>query len=650
MSGAEGVVRGAVRRLVCVVWIACGQLGAQTVDATKIGTPLDLSNATWRFAVGDDRRWADPAFDDSGWKTITVAKTFKQQNYAVPLGFFWLRIHVAMAPGASHQAITFKGSSYQVFVNGRMVGGQGGMPDHPGYFNAVERVFPIPADAVGDRPAVIAVREWFPTTAGVTDMSDPHVRLGDEGVLELDRKNSLDAAFFDRAGDNIVSLVSLLIGLWALALFRAQPNHREYLWLGMMGLFGEALRVVQILAAVSAISLWSVFTAVDLLGGLYMAAFVLFIWYFLHVRVGWPVRLYCASFLLVALLTAEQLRGWVPSVYSLVGFTICGISIAICAPLLAVRQYLRGDREAGLLLIALLLLGGVNFAEVGANLLTLLHLRAAQGPLLADAHLGPIAFSPDTMAWLLFNLGVGVIMLRRSVYITRQQQRTSAELEAARSVQRFLLGRDSSAPGFLVESAYLPAQEVGGDFFQTIVGANGSLLAVIGDVAGKGLQAAMRVSMLIGAVRLSPEETPAALLRKLNGVLLQDGRSGFTTCLAARLHVDGTVTIANAGHLSPYINGRELEVDGGLPLGVASGVSYGERTFRFVAGDVMLLLSDGVVEARNHSGELFGFDRMAQTAPAVTSADVLAETAKAFGQEDDITVLRLQRVVLSPSH
>jgi serine phosphatase RsbU (regulator of sigma subunit) len=182
------------------------------------------------------------------------------------------------------------------------------------------------------------------------------------------------------------------------------------------------------------------------------------------------------------------------------------------------------------------------------------------------------------------------------------------------------------------------------------VGANGSLLAVIGDVAGKGLQAAMRVSMLIGAVRLSPEETPAALLRKLNGVLLQDGRSGFTTCLAARLHMDGTVTIANAGHLSPYINGRELEVDGGLPLGVASGVSYGERTFRFVAGDVMLLLSDGVVEARNHSGELFGFDRMAQTAPAVTSADVLAETAKAFGQEDDITVLRLQRVVLSPSH
>jgi serine phosphatase RsbU (regulator of sigma subunit) len=196
-----------------------------------------------------------------------------------------------------------------------------------------------------------------------------------------------------------------------------------------------------------------------------------------------------------------------------------------------------------------------------------------------------------------------------------------------------------------VESAYLPAQEVGGDFFQTIAGPEGSLLAVIGDVAGKGLQAAMRVSMLIGVVRTSPEYSPAALLRKLNAVLLQDGSSGFTTCLVVRLDADGTVTIANAGHLSPYINGRELTIDGGLPLGVADGVDYSEQRFPFAAGDVMLLMSDGVVEARSASGELFGFERMAQTASSVTGAGALAETAQAFGQDDDITVLLLQRAM-----
>jgi serine phosphatase RsbU (regulator of sigma subunit) len=221
-------------------------------------------------------------------------------------------------------------------------------------------------------------------------------------------------------------------------------------------------------------------------------------------------------------------------------------------------------------------------------------------------------------------------------------------LEAARSVQAFLLGREASAPGYTVESAYLPAQEVGGDFFQTIAGPNSSLLAVIGDVAGKGLQAAMRVSMLIGVVRTSPEYSPAALLRKLNGVLLQDGSSGFTTCLAARLDADGTVTIANAGHLSPYINGRELAIDGGLPLGVADGIDYSEQTFPFIAGDVMLLMSYGVVEARNSTAELLGFERMAQTAASVTGASALAATASAFGQDDDITVLLLRRAAALP--
>ncbi len=278
---------------------------------------------------------------------------------------------------------------------------------------------------------------------------------------------------------------------------------------------------------------------------------------------------------------------------------------------------------------------------------SLLHLSHGQigGNVIPSLHLGPVEIWPQTISFILFYLTIGGIMLRRSMEITRRQQRTAAELEEGRSVQAFLLGRDASAPGFKVESAYLPAQEVGGDFFQTIAGADGSLLAVIGDVAGKGLQAAMRVSMLIGAVRVSPNETPAALLGKLNGVLLQDGSSGFTTCLAARLNIDGSATIANAGHLPPYLNGRELAVDGGLPLGVLVGSDYSEQSFPFVAGDVMLLLSDGVVEARDASGNLFGFERMAEAAGTTSAADTLAETARSFGQEDDITVLLLRRAM-----
>jgi phosphoserine phosphatase RsbU/P len=636
-------MRGVVGLAMGVALVVCGGAGAQAIDATRTGKPVNLSTATWRFAVGDDPRWADPAFDDSQWKPITLAKTFKEQGYPVPGGFFWLRLHVRLTPGATEQAIALNQGSYQVFVNGRPVGQQGGLPDHPSLHNNIEQVFSIPAVDLGEEPAAIAIREWFSPVPGVNEMSDPGVQIGDQGVLEVDRRSNLDVALFARSADNLVSIVSLIIGLWALAHFRAQPEHREYLWLGAMGLLSEALRLVQIVAAVSPVSLWAVFGAVNFLGGVYMAAFVLFICYFLHVRVDWAIRSYCASFLLVALLNVERLRGWIPPVFSVLGFTISGISIAIFAPLLAFRQYRKGDREAGTLLMALTFLGSMAFAEVVVILLNLLHLRSSADALIPDLHLGPISFAPETLSWLFFNLAIGEIMLRRSISIAEQQQRTGAELEAARSVQTFLLGCDAPAPGYSVDSAYLPAQAVGGDFFQTIAGCDGSLLAVIGDVAGKGLQAAMRVSMLIGAVRLSPQDSPAQLLAKLNGVLLQDGRSGFTTCLAARFRADGTVTIANAGHLSPYINGRELEVDGGLPLGVTAEIDYSERGFPFVAGDRMLLLSDGVVEARNARGELFGFERMADSAAGVTGAGALAETARAFGQEDDITVLLLQR-------
>jgi serine phosphatase RsbU (regulator of sigma subunit) len=298
-----------------------------------------------------------------------------------------------------------------------------------------------------------------------------------------------------------------------------------------------------------------------------------------------------------------------------------------------------------MLLFALIFSAAAYLGVLIGYVIQLIHQRPTALSIIPDVQLGPVPVPALNIGYLIFWISIGAITLRRSLAITREQQRTTAELEAARSVQTFLLGREASAPGYTVESAYLPAQEVGGDFFQTIAGSDGSLLAVIGDVAGKGLRAAMRVSMLIGAVRLSPDESPAALLKKLNGVLLQDGSSGFTTCLAARLDTDGTVTIANAGHLSPYINGRELAIDGGLPLGVVAGAEYSERSFPFVAGDVMLLMSDGVVEAKSASGELFGFERMAWTASSVTGAGALAETAKAFGQDDDITVLRLQRAV-----
>lgn len=218
------------------------------------------------------------------------------------------------------------------------------------------------------------------------------------------------------------------------------------------------------------------------------------------------------------------------------------------------------------------------------------------------------------------------------------------EMAAARQVQQVILpAPDESFPGFIVNSVYKPAQQVGGDFFQIIPGNRGGLLIVFGDVAGKGLPAAMLVSMLVGAIRATAEDTrdPVQLLRRLNERLLGRSAGGFSTALAASIAEDGTVTIANAGHLSPYLDGEEVALPGALPLGVATGGQYALVTLNLPPGSRLTFVSDGVVEARNQSGELFGFER--SRAISTQSADIIAETAMRFGQADDITVVTIER-------
>jgi serine phosphatase RsbU (regulator of sigma subunit) len=207
-------------------------------------------------------------------------------------------------------------------------------------------------------------------------------------------------------------------------------------------------------------------------------------------------------------------------------------------------------------------------------------------------------------------------------------------------VQELLIPREKIAtPGFEVDSVYSPANEVGGDFFHVQSAGNDGLLVVIGDVAGKGLKAAMNVSLLMGALRRTQERSPAKILESLNGVLT--GAESFTTCQAIWFDANGEVVIANAGHLPPYLNSQEINLPGGLPLGVLPQVSYEEERFYLHPGDRVLLLSDGVVEARNPAGELFGFDRVRYLSNQ--SAFYLSDAAKSFGQEDDITVLTVRR-------
>jgi len=150
----------------------------------------------------------------------------------------------------------------------------------------------------------------------------------------------------------------------------------------------------------------------------------------------------------------------------------------------------------------------------------------------------------------------------------------------------------------------------------------------------------MTVSAIIGSLRTLSTAAPAQVLGALNRSLAGDLRSGFVTCLAARFSPGGSCILANAGHIPPYLDGKELNLENGLPLGLHSGSTYAETTLQLPPGAQLTLLTDGVLEARSKTGELFGFDRTA--AISNQSAESIAKAAQDFGQEDDITVLTLK--------
>jgi len=327
------------------------------------------------------------------------------------------------------------------------------------------------------------------------------------------------------------------------------------------------------------------------------------------------------------------------------------ILLSVIVPFVLAIHWRRGNREAGILLIPSILFSLYIYADVAmATLFQLPKWKAfaIQGLNLLDNYpAGPFRISLDNVSGILCSTSLAIVILLRSSTMSRRQAQLESELEAAQQVQQVLVPEQiGEVPGFSVECVYLPAQQVGGDFFQIIPDGEGGLLVVVGDVAGKGLPAAMLVSVLVGAIRASAVFThdPAQLLANLNDRLVGRADGGFSTALVAHIADDGLVTIANAGHLSPYLDGREVDLPGELPLGVAAGVTYGLTEFTFDPDSRLTFYSDGVVEAQNTKGELLGFDRSREL--SMQSATDIAAAARNFGQQDDITVLTIQRVAV----
>jgi stage II sporulation SpoE-like protein len=254
-------------------------------------------------------------------------------------------------------------------------------------------------------------------------------------------------------------------------------------------------------------------------------------------------------------------------------------------------------------------------------------------------------WSNQVQNWM--SLAIAALVVAILGYIFHQQRITAderaemrGELSAARQVQHLLIpDKMMVAAGVTVSSAFLPASEVGGDFYLCRALPNGAQRVILGDVSGKGAAAELTSALLLGAADRCDDLHPAIVLRELNAALRNSSISGFTTCLCADLLPGGVLVIANAGQVPPYRNGAEIEIPAGLPLGVDAASEYAESTLQLAPGDSLTFISDGVLEARNTLGELFGFERTRQISSR--TAQQIADAAVTFGQQDDITVLTL---------
>ncbi len=191
---------------------------------------------------------------------------------------------------------------------------------------------------------------------------------------------------------------------------------------------------------------------------------------------------------------------------------------------------------------------------------------------------------------------IALLLLRRLLRSVKRQRLMALDVKQAQEVQQVILPEARLAlPGLTIESEYRPAREVGGDFFQIIPHkTDGSVLIVAGDVTGKGLKAGMLVALLVGAIRTEEKHSndPAIMLSTLNQRLMGRG-DAQATCLALRIEADGSATLANAGHMPPYLNGEALPMEGALPLGMIEGAESSLMHFQLKQGDKLMLMSDG---------------------------------------------------------
>ena len=633
--------------------VARPALNPRSIDGMSMGAPVNLGSV-WLAKQGDNPAWASPGFDDSGWRTVNTSLSLGQQGMK-HVDAVWYRTHVRVPAGARNLALllTYMEGSAEVFVNGARIGqwgsfAPGGSKVSIGWFGD------IPDSVLGSGTVTVAIRTRAGLashngdlpTAGLTMLST--VLLGPRSEI----RNTAALLAFRSYTSNWSNLtLVLLVLLITVALALALRDEPEYRMLAIALAAAAAHQILQFREVADAlprtVPVMALQTAIALVTTIATIEFVRLV---LRLRKSRWFTIYYAV-LIVVVPTVNLLVGmyWEPRhalndpltvAMSLTAQAIMAPAI-LGLPLLAMwvgwrRRYV----DALLLSVPLLINAAVSYYSFVVYLLYAGHLVGIHAVLNANQ----VPTSVFDVGWnevfsFAFSISILVFLVIRTIRLARARAQAASEMQAVKTLQTLLMARSQQGtPGYRVETAYRPAAEVGGDFFLVSPDEDGSLVAIVGDVSGKGLLAAMRVSMILGALNRESSREPSEVLERLNRTLLSQGDVGFTTACCVRLEANGEFRFANAGHLNPYVDGQEMEAPGALPLGIRADQNYICVTGRLEPGQRMVLLSDGVPEARAKR-ELLGFDKLLELTRL--EAGEIADAAQRFGQEDDITVLAL---------
>ena len=617
---------------------AAATAGAQSVIEWDQG--LRRLDSGWRAHAGNDAAWAGRDFDDSSWTLSAPGESHTPTPGAYDER--WYRLKIDLPSKRPPLALSEAGADgiYEVYLNGRLLPGA---RLHSAWgISWLTSGAAVPLDDVayglGSGPSVLAVHTRVPNNSLFHWNPARLVLQLSIGTIEVAKQVTFARKsewLMQRLITYAIGLLLTLAAIPLILLSRFQRNHREYLWAGL-----NLLCLANLATAFSP----AAFVFLEL-PAIYLAPITQI--EFTFAFAGRPItrvwRIY-QGVIVVAIFTLLPLL-WFGGLdffpYQAIEASLLLPPMAVL-PVLLFVWYRGGNREAGWLIVpSLLPLLSICMVDLGLIGMWLGSPNLAF--LLNSIPIGPFFMRVDGPAGPLYLFAIVIVIFLRFNRVSHQQARAAAEWEAARTVQQVLIPAEvPSLDGFSMEMVYKPASEVGGDFYQIAPTGNGGVLAIVGDVSGKGMPAAMTVSLLVGTFRtlVHYTQSPGEILAAMNQRMLGRSDGGFTTCLVIRIDREGAMTAANAGHLAPYLDGREITLDNGLPLGLSPDAHYFETGLLLPPGAQLTLMTDGVLEARSAEGELFGFERTA--AASTNPAEEIVRAAQRFGQQDDITVLTVR--------